>query len=228
MHCMKKNILFIGFGDIAQRVCHIINEDEYQLHAISRGNNRSDIENYVEWDWLSSEIPKVDITEFDSIIFIPKPSSFDKDGYEKGFIHSSANVSRLSSELFYKKFITISSTRVYGKNKSGILKESDPLSKEDDFRTKTLINYEKNQIKNYVSDLIILRFSGLYESISQRNFVNHLHRNNAAKIIKFFIENEFNTKEHQIFNCAEDRNDEQGNIANSKLKSLGFIFDEYN
>ena len=225
---MKKNILFIGFGDIAQRVCHIINEDEYQLHAISRGNNRSDIENYVEWDWLSSEIPKVDITEFDSIIFIPKPSSFDKDGYEKGFIHSSANVSRLSSELFYKKFITISSTRVYGKNKSGILKESDPLSKEDDFRTKTLINYEKNQIKNYVSDLIILRFSGLYESISQRNFVNHLHRNNAAKIIKFFIENEFNTKEHQIFNCAEDRNDEQGNIANSKLKSLGFIFDEYN
>ena len=228
MHCMKKNILFIGFGDIAQRVCHIINEDEYQLHAISRGNNRSDIENYVEWDWLSSEIPKVDITEFDSIIFIPKPSSFDEDGYEKGFIHSSANVSRLSSELFYKKFITISSTRVYGKNKSGILKESDPLSKEDDFRTKTLINYEKNQIKNYVSDLIILRFSGLYESISQRNFVNHLHRNNAAKIIKFFIENEFNTKEHQIFNCAEDRNDEQGNIANSKLKSLGFIFDEYN
>lgn len=227
MHCMKKNILFIGFGDIAQRVCHIINKDEYQLHAISRGNNRSDIENYIEWNWLSSEIPKVDITEFDSIIFIPKPSSFDEDGYEKGFIHSSANVFRLSSKLSYKKFITISSTRVYGKNKSGIFKESDPLLKEDDFRTKALINYEKNQIKNYGSDLIILRFSGLYESIPQRNFVNHLHRNNAAKIIKFFIENEFDLEEHQIFNCAEDRNDEQGNIENSKLKNLGFIFDEY-
>ena len=50
MRCMKKNILFIGFGDIAQRVCHIVNEDEYQLHAISRGNRRIDIENYVEWD----------------------------------------------------------------------------------------------------------------------------------------------------------------------------------
>ena len=226
MHCMKKNILFIGFGDIAQRVCHIINEDEYQLHAISRGNNRSDIENYVEWDWLSREIPKLDTTEFDSIIFIPKPSSFDEDGYEQGFIHSSANVFRLSSKLFYKKFITISSTRVYGKNKSGISKESDPL-KEDDFRSKTLINYERNQIKNYGSNLIILRFAGLYESISQRNFVNHLHRNNAAKIIQFFIKDEFYSNKHQIFNCSEDRNDQQSNISNSKLKNFGFIFDEY-
>jgi len=226
MHCMKKNILFIGFGDIAKRVCHIINEDEYQLHAISRGNSRSDIENYEEWDWLSSEIPKLDTTEFDSIIFIPKPSSFDEEGYDKGFIYSSANVFKLSSELSYKKFITISSTRVYGKNKSGISKESDPL-KEDDFRSKALINYEKNQIKNYGSDLIILRFAGLYESISQRNFVNHLHRNNAAKVIQFFIENEFNSDEHQIFNCSEDRNDQQSNISNSKLKKFGFIFNEY-
>ena len=41
------------------------------------------------------------------------------------------------------------------------------------------------------------------------------------------MDNEFNSEEHEIFNCAEDRNDEQGNISNSKLKSLGFIFDEY-
>ena len=223
---MKKNILFIGFGDIAKRVCHIINEDKYQLHAISRGNRRSDIENYEEWDWLSSEIPKLDTTEFDSIIFIPKPSSFDEDGYKKGFINSSENVFRLTSELSYKKFITISSTRVYGNNKYGIFMESDPLS-EDDFRSKTLVNYENNQIKNYGKNLIILRFAGLYQTVSERKFANYLHRNNAANIIKFFIDKEFNSEEHEIFNCAEDRNDEQGNISNSKLKSLGFIFDEY-
>ena len=44
---------------------------------------------------------------------------------------------------------------------------------------------------------------------------------------KCYDQLEFNSEEHQIFNCAEDRNDEQGNISNSKLKSLGFIFDEY-
>ena len=223
---MKKNVLIIGFGDIAKRISDNIDDNEYELYLISRGNHKSDIKNYFKWDWLSEEIPKLDIAEYDSIIFIPKPSSFDEDGYKKGFINSSENVFRLTSELSYKKFITISSTRVYGNNKSGIFMESDPLS-EDDFRSKTLVNFENNQIKYYGKNLIILRFAGLYQTVSERKFVNYLHRNNAANIIKFFIENEFNSKEHQVFNCAEDRNDEQGNISNSKLKSLGFIFDEY-
>ena len=223
---MKKNVLIIGFGDIAKRITHNIDDNDYELYSISRGNHKSDIKNYFKWDWLSEEIPKLDIAEYDSIIFIPKPSSFDEDGYKKGFINSSENVFRLTSELSYKKFITISSTRVYGNNKSGIFMESDPLS-EDDFRSKTLVNFENNQIKYYGKNLIILRFAGLYQTVSERKFVNYLHRNNAANIIKFFIENEFNSKEHQVFNCAEDRNDEQGNISNSKLKSLGFIFDGY-
>ena len=223
---MKKNVLIIGFGDIAKRISDNIDDSEYELYSISRGNHKSDIKNYFKWDWLSEEIPKLDIAEYDSIIFIPKPSSFDEDGYKKGFINSSENVFRLTSELSYKKFITISSTRVYGNNKSGIFMESDPLS-EDDFRSKTLVKYENNQIKYYGKNLIILRFAGLYQTVSERKFVNYLHRNNAANIIKFFIENEFNSKEHQVFNCAEDRNDEQGNISNSKLKSLGFIFDGY-
>ena len=223
---MKKNVLIIGFGDIAKRISDNIDDNEYELYLISRGNHKSDIKNYFKWDWLSEEIPKLDTAEYDSIIFIPKPSSFDEDGYKKGFINSSENVFRLTSELSYKKFITISSTRVYGNNKSGIFMESDPLS-EDDFRSKTLVKYENNQIKYYGKNLIILRFAGLYQTVSERKFVNYLHRNTAANIIKFFIENEFNSKEHQVFNCAEDRNDEQGNISNSKLKSLGFIFDEY-
>ena len=223
---MKKNVLIIGFGDIAKRITHNIDDNDYELYSISRGNHKSDIKNYFKWDWLSEEIPKLDIAEYDSIIFIPKPSSFDEDGYKKGFINSSENVFRLTSELSYKKFITISSTRVYGNNKSGIFMESDPLS-EDDFRSKTLVDYENNQIKYYGKNLIILRFAGLYQTVSERKFVNYLHRNNAANIIKFFIENEFNSKEHQVFNCAEDRSDEQGNISNSKLKSLGFIFDGY-
>ena len=223
---MKKNILIIGFGDIAERISQQTKDSKYELFSISRGNNKSDIKNYFKWDWFSKEIPKLNVTEYDSIIFIPKPSSFDEDGYKKGFINSSENVFRLVSELSYKKFITISSTRVYGNNKSGVFTESDPINK-DDFRSKTLVNYENNQIRNYGRNLIILRFAGLYKSISEKKFVNHLHRNNAANIIKFFIDIEFNSKEHQIFNCAEDRNDDLGNISNSKLKNLGFIFDEY-
>ena len=93
---MKKNVLIIGFGDIAKRITHNIDDNDYELYSISRGNHKSDIKNYFKWDWLSEEIPKLDIAEYDSIIFIPKPSSFDEDGYKKGFINSSENVFRLS------------------------------------------------------------------------------------------------------------------------------------
>ena len=82
--------------------------------------------------------------------------------------------------------------------------------------------------ERYKNKLLILRFSGLYDSISQKNSLNVLHRNNAAKIINFFIE--YTSLDHinRIFNCSEDQNEEASNISNSKLKKTGFIFDAYN
>ena len=223
---MKKNILIIGFGDIGERLRLQMKNDKYKFYPISRGNFRSDLKNYIKWDWLSKEIPKLEHKEYDSIVFIPKPSSLDEVGYDEGFMHSSDNVFKLCKELSYKKFITISSTRVYGANKTEFYKESHPLE-IDDFRCKSLINYEKSQVKNYGNRLIILRFSGLYNSIADRKSINYLHRDNAASIEKFFIENDFKSQTHQIFNCSEDRNDGLGNISNSKLKKLGFIFNDF-
>ena len=223
---MKKNILIIGFGDIGERLRLQMKNDKYKFYPISRGNFRSDLKNHIKWDWLSKEIPKLEHKEYDSIVFIPKPSSLDEVGYDEGFMHSSDNVFKLCKELSYKKFITISSTRVYGANKTEFYKESHPLE-IDDFRCKSLINYEKSQVKNYGNRLIILRFSGLYNSIADRKSINYLHRDNAASIVKFFIENDFKSQTHQIFNCSEDRNDGLGNISNSKLKKLGFIFNDF-
>jgi hypothetical protein len=51
---------------------------------------------------------------------------------------------------------------------------------------------------------------------------NYLHRDNAAKIIKFFIENDLSSTTHQIFNCCEDGSI---NISNERLRKVGFIFD---
>ena len=69
--------------------------------------------------------------------------------------------------------------------------------------------------------LIILRFSGLYDSLTNKKPENHLHRDNAAKIIRFFIENDFNYSSPEIFNCSEDKS---VSISNKKLKKAGFIF----
>ena len=91
-------------------------------------------------------------------------------------------------------------------------------------------NQSRKIFSYYRNKLIILRLSGLYTSkpISK----NHLHRDTAAKIIKFFIENDFNFSSPEIFNCTEDaslfvgeKKSSYGNISNEKIKKLGFIFD---
>ena len=218
---MKKNILIIGFGDIAKRLTHNLNKDVYNIYGVSRQDK--EIKNFIKWDWLSEDLPNLNNIDFESIVFIPKPSSSSERGYKDGFINSIKNIQKLLSTISFNKFISISSTRVYGKDKDRVFNELDD-PKPNDYRGRIISIYEANQIQNYKDKLLILRFSGLYDSDSIEIPKNHLHRDNAAKIIQFFIENNFNNSSYEIFNCSEDSYN-LSNISNKKLKELGFIFD---
>ena len=217
-----KKILIIGYGDIAERVHNQLDNNLFEIYGISRNNSKK-IKNFIQWDWLASELPKIDNKIFHSLVFIPKPIGLDIDGYNDGFIRSSENIFKLSKKISFEKFISISSTRVYGNNKSSIPIESK--TNPDDFRGKIILDYEKNQIKRYAEKLVILRFSGLYKSDVTKKPLNCLHRNNAAKAINYFIENDFNFSSYEIFNCSENSTASINN--DSKLKNTGFIFDSY-
>ena len=217
-----KKILIIGYGDIAKRVHNQLDNNLFEIYGISRNNSKK-IKNFIQWDWLASELPKIDNKIFHSLVFIPKPIGLDIDGYNDGFIRSSENIFKLSKKISFEKFISISSTRVYGNNKSSIPIESK--TNPDDFRGKIILDYEKNQIKRYAEKLVILRFSGLYKSDVIKKPLNCLHRNNAAKAINYFIENDFNFSSYEIFNCSENSTSSINN--DSKLKNTGLIFDSY-
>ena len=242
---MKKNILIIGYGNIASRLHAILCKDSYKIYGMSRTRKRG-LENHIEWNWLYKDLPNLECNHFESIIFIPKPSSRSLTGYQEGFLKSSENTFNFieaSKKIGYKKFITISSTGAYGQTTSqeSYLDESSnivPMYTEENTHAEDDVElgqhiirqYEQNQIKRFKNKLILLRFSGLYTSEPKSK--NHLHRDNAAKIIKFFIENDFNFTSHEIFNCSEDarlfvgdKKSSYGNISNEKLKKLGFIFD---
>ena len=219
---MMKKILIIGYGDIAERVHNQLDNNLFEIYGISRNNSKK-IKNFIQWDWLASELPKIDNKIFHSLVFIPKPIGLDIDGYNDGFIRSSENIFKLSKKISFEKFISISSTRVYGNNKSSIPIESK--TNPDDFRGKIILDYEKNQIKRYAEKLVILRFSGLYKSDVIKKPLNCLHRNNAAKAINYFIENDFNFSSYEIFNCSENSTASINN--DSKLKNTGLIFDSY-
>jgi len=88
---MKKNILIIGYGDIARRLNAILCKDTYEIYGISRSKKRG-LENFIEWDWLSKKLPKLKCKNYESIIFIPKPSNSSQLGYQEGFLDASKNI----------------------------------------------------------------------------------------------------------------------------------------
>ena len=219
---MKKNIIIIGHGDLGNRLTRILN-DEYKIFHVSR-NNKFESSNFIKWDWLSKDGLNIEAKKIDTVIFFPKPSSMDEKGYINGFINSSENVYRELFNLPIKKFISISSTRVYNKQDNKKAHESDEISTEE-FRGEIIREYEEQQESFYGKKLIILRLSGLYDASSNKMPKNSLHRKNAAQAIKFFIEKDFNFTDCEIFNCSEDST--YSSISNKKIKSLGFSFQEY-
>ena len=221
---MKKNILIIGYGDLGKRLTEFLDSNLYNFFHVSR-NNKYDSEDFIKWDWLSEKEFEHNFEKIDVVIFFPKPSKNDESGYEDGFKNSAENLYKIIARTSIDQFISISSTRVYNKESESICREIDSIHPSD-YRGKLIKQYEEKQIALYKNKLIILRFSGLYDSHSKEIPKNHLHRDNAAKIIQFFIENNFYFKSHQIFNCSEDN--PLGQISNKKIKDLGFIFKEYN
>ena len=221
---MKKNILIIGYGEIASRLYEILDLSKYKVIGVSR-NNKKNLDYHLCWDWLSNNSLSLEPQTFDSIIFFPKPNSINENDYKEGFLKSSTNINNFVKTISYQKFISISSTRVYGLSKKEIVSEDDILI-QNGFRSEIIQDYEKKQINYYKDKLIILRFAGLYDQNKPHNYKNFLSRNNAAKIIKFFIENDFKFKSPEIFNCCEDNLNlnKERNISNNKLKKLGFNF----
>ena len=139
---MQKNILIIGYGDIAKRLIKVIGTESINISAISRNDSNNPNINKFNWDWLSDKKIDLKAKNFDSAIIIPKPSSLDEKGYKDGFIIATKNILNLLSNLNINKVIAISSTRVYGGHHKGAVDEKS-IEKPSEFRGKLILEYEK-------------------------------------------------------------------------------------
>ena len=222
---MQKNILIIGYGDIAKRLIKVIGTESINISAISRNDSKNPNINKFNWDWLSDKKIDLKAKNFDSAIIIPKPSSLDEKGYKDGFIIATKNILNLLSNLNINKVIAISSTRVYGGHHKGAVDEKS-IEKPSEFRGKLILEYEIALSQILGPKLTILRFSGLYDNQSKKTSHNKLHRDQAAKIIAHFMEYQSENSQTNIINCAEDSKilSSEKTIGNAKLKKTGFNF----
>ena len=222
---MQKNILIIGYGDIAKRLIKVIGTEFISIYAISRNDSIDQNINKINWDWLSNEMVNLKVKNFDSVIIIPKPSSLDEKGYIEGFVLATQNILKLLSNVNLNRVIAVSSTRVYGSTHKGLVDESF-IEKPSDYRGELIMKYESALSKTYGPRLTILRFSGLYDNQSNKITHNKLHRDQAAKIIAHFMEYQSENSQTNIINCAEDSkiSSSEKSIGNAKLKKTGFNF----
>ncbi|MDO7709392.1 MAG: hypothetical protein MUQ08_01505, partial [Gammaproteobacteria bacterium] len=137
-----KKVLIIGYGDIGQRVSRLL--PEHQIIGVSRNNNTQDHNtSWHQWDWLSGgslELPNVEIS---TVIVILKPTSFDENGYQTGYLKAAEIIIKnLNQSLDYHKLVVVSSTRVYGENNGRDITEID-APQPDDFRGRIILEYEK-------------------------------------------------------------------------------------
>lgn len=216
---MKKSILIIGFGDLAERLeRHLIRKD-YYVCGLTRSPNKYKGSNLIQWDWTLNKEFILEEDTFDSIIFFPTPSEFNEEGYRSGFIESLDLIIRSIQHIKFKSFIGISSTSVYGDNQTGILTEEiEP--KPSNFRGSVILEYEKLLHSNFQERSLILRLSGLYEgaprwmeeSIKNTNpkkiklrssYVNRLHRDECIQIIDFALEKGLSL-ENDLINCSAE------------------------
>ena len=184
---MKKNILIIGYGDIAKRLIKVLGTEFISIYAISRNDSNDHNINKINWDWLSDKMVDLNVKNFDSVIIIPKPSSLDEKGYKEGFVLATQNILNLLSGVNINKVIAVSSTRVYGSSHKGLVDESS-IEMPSDYRGELIMKYELALSEMYGPKLTVLRFSGLYDNQSKKISHNKLHRDQAARIIAHFMQ----------------------------------------
>ena len=111
---MKKNILFIGYGDLGSRLASI-GQDDLVITGISRSLKPTIVpDQYHSIDWFNNPTQKVDLLKnYDCLVITLTPTSFDEAGYEKGYEEGMKIISKLVKNISFKKSLLISSTRVY-------------------------------------------------------------------------------------------------------------------
>ena len=76
-----KKILIFGYGDLGSRVKAL--EANYLIHVHGISRSQTKVEDFLtQWDWTANkELPENILnTEWDSMVIILKPTSFDESG----------------------------------------------------------------------------------------------------------------------------------------------------
>jgi len=195
-------ILIVGCGDIGTALALTLQEQGHELTGLRRNPpEKKSVINYIKADVSQhKELAELDF-DYDQLLYILSPSSFDLDAYQAVF---SLGIKNMLDSLRVKNasiaITFVSSTRVYGQSQGEWLTE-DSITKPTDERGKILLAAEE-MILAFNDQSTVVRFSGIYgrsnRLLSQLEaglqvqqepsyYTNRIHRDDCIGVLGFVL-----------------------------------------
>lgn len=192
----KPTVLVVGCGDLGERVGAILDQGEWQVHAVRRhppaGSNAllyraADYTEQRSLDFAQELRPQFVLATF-------TPAAPDIEGYQRGFAEAAKNLLAGLGQHRVERLIMVSSTRVYAENAGGWIDETAALA-QDDERAGAIIQAERSLLESQ-QPVTVVRLAGLYGAPQGRlvakvsggrlsppgpvRYTNRIHRDDAA------------------------------------------------
>ena len=195
-------ILIVGCGDIGTALALTLQEQGHEVTGLRRNPpEKKSVINYIKADVSQrKEMTQLEF-DYDQLLYILSPSSFDLDAYQAVF---SSGIKNLLDSLKKKNanmaITFVSSTRVYGQSKGEWLTE-DSITEPTDERGKILLAAEK-MILAFNKQSTVVRFSGIYGRSNRllnqleaglqvqqepSYYTNRIHRDDCIGVLDFII-----------------------------------------
>lgn len=193
-------VLFLGFGDIAQRAAKLFIDDGWQVTGLRRSPVEVSGFNVISGDCSDSRLLAKLMSGHDIVVATLTPDEYSEEGYRKAYVEPARAIQQAVEQLQAnrpQRLLWISSTSVYGQGDGEWVDESSPTTPAS-YSGQALLQSEKI-IDDTALASTIIRFSGIYGRSSQRmiqqiiagqgapefpvQWSNRIHANDCARVI---------------------------------------------
>lgn len=200
-----KKILILGCGDVGTELASILSTSGYLVTGVRRNHPPRDLPYHpLSFDVCEAEAYAVLEQDYQAVVYAVAADKRTEEAYRKAYVEGLRQALKFFEQLSSSpRFIFVSSTGVYGQDQGEWVDETSVCNPQQ--FSGTLLREAERLLESSPLDSIIVRLGGIYgpdrtrllrmvrngELECVRNyprFTNRIHRDDAARLLKYLIE----------------------------------------
>ena len=232
---MQKSVLFLGYGDIAQRTAVLLVAAGWKVVGGCRSPQRKTALDGVELVTADAgnqqDLQQLLQRQFDAVVMTLTPAYGSSDPYHQGYVLPCRLLQHLLSEQPLPRLLYISSTGVYGQREGEWVNEHSPTNPSD--HSGQMLLQAEQTIASSNAQVSILRCSGIYgpgRSMLLRGikagtatitpaWSNRIHSDDVAGFISYLLQHP--EQQQPIYLVSDNSPTPQADIIHYYAQQLG-------